>query len=289
MCTAPNPERAAAIPDVPDPMLPRLGRVRRRWREGPNVWTLELEAEQGEIVRCQPGQFNMLTAFGVGEVAISLSGDPAASGRLVHTIRAVGPVSSALTALHPGDCVGIRGPFGKGWPVAEAAGRDIVIVAGGLGLAPLRPALYCLLAERARYGRLALLYGTRSPEDILFSQELENWRRRLDIEIEVTVDHADSAWRGHVGVVTTLISRIAFDPCRALAWVCGPEVMMRFALGTLRDAGVPDQGLYLSMERNMKCAAGFCGHCQFGPLFVCRDGPVFRFDRLRGLLASKEL
>ena len=149
--------------------------------------------------------------------------------------------------------------------------------------------LYRLLADRARYGRIALLYGTRSPADILFRHELETWRHRLDIDIEVTVDHAGSDWRGHVGVVTTLIPRAAFDPPQAIALVCGPEVMMRFAIAALRDAGVADRGIYLSMERNMKCAVGFCGHCQFGPVFVCRDGPVFRYDRVRALLALKEI
>jgi NAD(P)H-flavin reductase len=289
MSTAPTLEPGPNTLGMADPMLPRVARVRRRRRDGPNVWTLDLEPEQNEGVRCEPGQFNMLTAFGVGEVPISLSGDPAKSARLVHTIRAVGPVSAALARLGPGDCVGIRGPFGTGWPISEAAGRDVVIVAGGLGLAPLRPALYRLLAERSRYRKITLLYGTRSPEEILFRRELEIWRQRLDIDIEVTVDHAGSAWQGHVGVVTTLIPRAAFDPLHALALVCGPEVMMRFAVAALRDIGIPEQALYLSMERNMKCAIGLCGHCQFGPVFVCRDGPVFRCDRLRGLLATKEI
>jgi NAD(P)H-flavin reductase len=204
-------------------------------------------------------------------------------------VRAVGPVSAALAGLKPGDAVGLRGPFGAGWPMAEAAGRDVVVVAGGLGLAPLRPALYRLLAERERYGNFVLLYGTRSPEDILFRRELESWRRRLDTDIQVTVDHAFSEWRGQVGVVTMLIPRAAFDPRRSIAFVCGPEVMMRFAIAALGDAGLADDAIWLSMERNMKCAVGFCGHCQFGPSFVCRDGPVFRYDRVRSLLAVKEI
>ena len=271
-----------------DPMLPRIAHVRRRRRDAPQVWTLDVEPTE-TAPSFLPGQFNMLTVFGVGEVPISLSGDPGEPGRLVHTIRAVGPVSAALTRLSPGDPVGLRGPFGAGWPMAEAAGRDVVVVAGGLGLAPLRPALYRLLAERAHYGKIALLYGTRSPADILFRHELESWRRRLDIDIEVTVDHADSDWRGNVGVVTTLIARAAFDPLHGLALVCGPEVMMRFAIAALRDVGLTDEAIYLSMERNMKCAIGLCGHCQFGTVFVCRDGPVFRYDRVRTLLALKEI
>jgi len=272
-----------------DPMAPLVARVIRRHRDAPEVFTLELEPEDAAaLAPFTPGQFNMLTVFGVGEVPISFSGDPANQARLVHTIRAVGPVSAALTGLDAGAPVGLRGPFGVGWPMAEAAGKDVVVVAGGLGLAPLRPALYRLFAERERYGRIVLLYGTRSPDDILFRRELEGWRSRLDAEVEVTVDHAKSSWRGHVGVVTTLIPRSSFDPDQTVALVCGPEVMMRFAIGALRDAGVDSANIYLSMERNMKCAVGFCGHCQFGPVFVCRDGPVFRYDRLRSLLALKE-
>jgi len=271
-----------------DPMVPRVARVLRRRRDGPQVFTLDIEPEEAAPAFA-PGQFNMLTAFGVGEVPISLSGDPAELGYLVHTIRAVGPVSVALTRLGPGDVLGLRGPFGMGWPMLEAAGRDVVIVAGGLGLAPLRSALYRLFAERARYGKIVLLYGTRGPSDILFRREIESWRRRLDIEIEVTVDHAGSDWRGHVGVVTTLIARADFDPLHAIALVCGPEVMMRFAIAALGEAGLADDAIYLSMERNMKCAVVFCGHCQFGTVFICRDGPVFRYDRVRSLLALKEI
>lgn len=270
-------------------MTPRLGRVRRRRRDGPRVWTLDIESEAMENTVFTPGQFNMLSVFGVGEVPISFSGDPAEPGRLVHTIRVVGPVSAALARLGPDDHLGIRGPFGVGWPMGEAEGRDVVIVAGGLGLAPLRPALYRLLAERGRYGKIVLLYGTRSPEEILFRRELESWRRRIDVDIEVTVDHAVEDWRGHVGVVTTLIPRAAFDRRHAIALICGPEVMMRFAIAALRDAGLADDAIYLSMERNMKCAIGLCGHCQFGTVFVCRDGPVFRYDRIRDLLALKEI
>jgi len=275
---------------VADPMLPQVARVQRRRRDGPDIWTLAIEPDMpGAAAAFAPGQFNMLTVFGVGEVPVSFSGDPAEGGPVIHTIRAVGPVSSALARLDPGAPIGLRGPFGAGWPMAEMAGHDVVIVAGGLGLAPLRPALYRLLAERARYGQIVLLYGTRSPGEILFRREIEAWRRRLDIDIEVTVDHAAADWHGHVGVVTTLIPRAAFDPLHAIALVCGPEIMMRFAIAALHDAGLADEAIYLSMERNMKCAVGFCGHCQFGPVFVCRDGPVFRYDRVRAMLALKEI
>ncbi len=271
----------------PDAWLPRVGKVRRRRHDAPDVWTLDIDMGP-EGLAFAPGQFNMLTAFGVGEAAISVSGDPAA-GRLVHTIRAVGAVSRALAQLSPGAPIGVRGPFGVGWPMAQAEGRDVVVVAGGLGLAPLRPAIYRLLAEREKFGRVTLLFGARSPEEIVFRHEVEHWRGRFDFEVEVTVDHALGDWRGHVGIVTSLIERAEFDPARTVAMVCGPEIMMRFVAAALGDKGVPESAIYLSMERNMKCAIGQCGHCQFGPVFICRDGPVFSYDRLRGLLAVKEL
>ncbi len=280
---------AAAAASTVDPMVPRIARVHRRRRDGPDVWTLDLEPEETNGAAFTPGQFNMVTVFGIGEVPISFSGDPVEPGCLVHTVRSVGPVSAALTRLSLGEIVGLRGPFGAGWPLAETVGRDVVIVAGGLGLAPLRPALYRLFAERSRYCKIVLLYGTRSPSEILFRRELEAWRRRLDIDIEVTVDHAVGDWHGQVGVVTSLIPRAAFDPLHAIALVCGPEVMMRFTIAALRDARVAEDAIYLSMERNMKCAIGFCGHCQFGSVFVCRDGPVFRYDRVRSLLGIKEI
>lgn len=272
-----------------DPMVPRVARVRRRRRDAPGVWTLDIEPPAGNAGDTAPGQFNMLTAFGVGEVPISVSGDTALADRLVHTIRAVGPVSGALAALKAGDVLGLRGPFGAGWPMAQAAGRDVLVVAGGLGLAPLRPAVYRLLAERERYGDVSILYGTRSPDDILFRREVEKWRRRFDVDVEVTVDHAPCGWHGYVGVVTELIPRARFDPANAVALVCGPEVMMRFTISHLLDAGMAEGAIHLSMERNMKCAVGFCGHCQFGPTFVCRDGPVFAYEQVRGILSLKEI
>ncbi len=283
------PESAAGRAPPADPMLPLSAVVRRRRRELADTWTLELEVENGTLGSFRPGQFNMLWAFGVGEAAISISGDPAKDGPLIHTIRDVGKVSGALARMRPGDRIGMRGPFGSAWPVEEAYGRDVVVVAGGLGLAPLRPALYRLFAERERYGRIALLYGTRSPREILYPAELERWRRRLDVAVEVTVDHAGTDWRGHVGVVTKLIPRSSFDPAQTVALVCGPEVMMRFAASALREAGVADEAIHLSLERHMKCALGHCGRCQLGPVLACRDGPVVSYDRVRQILALKEI
>ena len=230
----------------------------------------------------------MLYAFGVGEVAISISGAADATS-FVHTVRDVGAVSGAIAKLQAGAIIGLRGPFGTGWPVAAAQGADVVLVAGGLGLAPLRPAIYHILANRARYGRVVILFGSRHPEDMLYRHELEQWRQRLDVEVEVTVDHADADWHGNVGVVPALIRRAVFDPHDTVALICGPEVMMRFTVSALRDAGVSPDRIYLSMERNMKCAIGLCGHCQFGPTFICKDGPVMRFDKIADIFAVREI
>jgi NAD(P)H-flavin reductase len=271
-------------------MIPEVVRVAGARRETADTWTLELEPPPGrDAWTYRPGQFNMLYAFGVGEVPISISGSVRAGAALLHTVRAVGTVSSALTRLKRGDSVGVRGPFGSAWPVEEAAGSDVLIAAGGLGFAPVRPALHALIARRERYGKLILLYGSRSPDEILYRREIEALRRRLDVDIEVTVDHATGAWHGHVGVVTTLLRRAAFDPEHTVAMLCGPEVMMRFTVAALRDAGVARENVYLSMERNMKCALGHCGHCQFGSDFVCKDGPVLRYDRIRERLAVREV
>lgn len=271
-----------------DFMVPEPVRVLRRQQELDTVWTLELEPGRAGNRLFVPGQFNMLYAFGVGEVPISVSGDATVPETLVHTIRGVGPVSSKLTALQPGDTVGLRGPFGVGWPMAAAEGSDVLIVAGGLGLAPLRPAVYHLMHHREKYGRVIVLYGTRSPEDVLFATELAQWGERSDLEVQITVDHAVSEWPGKVGVVPALVPTLDFDPEDTVAMVCGPEVMMRFTVNALRDAGVEDEAIFLSLERNMKCALGHCGHCQFGSTFVCKDGPVVSFDRVRGLLSLKE-
>ena len=220
---------------------------------------------------------------------ISISSDPDDAPLLKHTTRVVGTVTKAMRQLKRGDTMGIRGPFGSHWPVEEATGRDVVIVAGGIGLAPLRPALYRLMAEREKYRKIVLLYGTRTPEDILYRPELEQWRGKFDLEIQVTVDRAASSWRGNVGVVTTMIPRAPFDPTDTVAMVCGPEVMMRFTVMELLKRGVAPERTYLSAERNMKCGIGFCGHCQSGPMFVCKDGPVFAYSRIAPVLGRSEV
>jgi NAD(P)H-flavin reductase len=224
-----------------DPMLPALWRVRRARRDTRDTFTLDLEpVNVGDSLPFLPGQFNMLYVFGAGEVPISMSGDPANPGAMTHTVRAVGAVTKAMGRLKRGDAIGLRGPFGASWPVEQAAGKDVVIVAGGIGLAPLRPVVYHVLARREEYGRVALLYGARTPGDILYQSELEKWRGRFDLQVEVTVDNVPVGqnWRGHVGVVTSLIACAGFDPAQTVAMICGPEVMMRFTVIELRKRGV---------------------------------------------------
>jgi NAD(P)H-flavin reductase len=279
-----------ASPALADAMMPRPFRIQKVRKETADTFTLDLVPSGGEgMDSFVPGQFNMLYVFGVGEVPISISGDPGDSSILQHTTRAVGAVTRALQEQKKGGTVGIRGPFGSAWPVEEARGRDCVIVTGGIGLAPLRPALYSLLAHRESYRKIALLYGARTPEDILYRRELERWRSKLDLEVHVTVDRASGGWRGNVGVVPALIRRSGFDPATATAMVCGPEVMMRFTVRELESAGMDSRQIYVSMERNMKCAVGFCGHCQFGPAFICKDGPVFRLDRIASIFGRAEV
>lgn len=268
------------------PYAPTLLAIDQTVREIEGVVTFTLSPPSG--LPFAPGQFNMLYVHGVGEVAISISGDPAEPARLVHTVRSVGTVTRAMTALGPGAVLGIRGPYGSAWPVEAARGRDVVVIAGGLGLAPLRPAIYHLLANRARYGRVTILYGARSPGELLFRDELQRWRGRFDCRLEVIVDHAGHDWFGAIGVVTQLLDAVTVDR-DDVALVCGPEIMMRFVARELEKRGLPREAIWLSMERSMKCGVGLCGHCQLAGSFVCKDGPVFRYDRIAPVLQVREL
>ena len=282
MVTLSRAEAAAAA------MVPAAYAVAAKRRDTSDTWTLELEAARGRALAFRPGQFTMLSRGGAGEVPISISGDPEADDRLVHTVRAVGLATRAICAAEPGDVLGVRGPFGRPWPVEAAEGADVVVVCGGIGLAPLRPAILALLARRERYGRLVLLYGGRSPAQLLYEPELDAWAER-GLDVAVTVDAAGPEWLGHVGVVPRLVRRAALDARSAVALLCGPEVMMGFAAGALAERGVPAARTYVSMERNMQCGIGLCGHCQLGPTLVCRDGPVYRWDELAPWLAIREL
>lgn len=277
---------------VAEPMLPRPYRVLDVKVETSDVTTLVVApiADTPIIdapVDPRPGQFNMLWAFGVGEVPISVSG-ARTDGTLVHTVRSVGAVTNALSHLAAGGVVGVRGPFGTGWDVESAAGNDAVVVGGGIGLAPLRPVVEHLLANRDDYGHISVLVGARTPGEIVFTDNLEQWPRpAAGVDVEITVDAAGPAWHGHVGVVTDLIAHARFDASRTVAFVCGPEAMMRFATRGLHERGVPLNHIRLSAERNMQCAIAHCGHCQLGDIFVCREGPVLDAARLLPLLGVR--
>jgi NAD(P)H-flavin reductase len=270
------------------PMVPSPFDVLSRRRDTSDTWTLELEPREGDALAFSPGQFTMISAGGAGEVPISISGDPDHPDRLVHTVRAVGLATQAICAVKPGQSLLVRGPFGAPWPVEACQGADVVIAAGGIGLPPLRPAILHMLARREQFGRLVLLYGGRTPDQLLFVDELATWSEQ-GLEVHVTVDSAGPEWLGHVGVVPRLIRRAGVDGPTTVAMSCGPEIMMRFVVTELQANNVPSDRMYVSMERNMQCGIGHCGHCQLGPTLVCRDGPVYRWDELRPWLAIREL
>jgi len=270
-------------------MVPRTFVVTRRRQDTADTATIWLEPDGGGDFAFAPGQFTMLQAFGIGEVPISISGDPQLPRVLQHTVRDVGAVSRALATAREGTRLGVRGPFGAGWDVDSARGRDVVVVAGGIGMAPLRPAVLQISHSRDRFGEVSLLYGARTPAEMLFAGELLSWATERRINVQVTVDRADDTWHGRVGLVTALLERATFDPSRTTALVCGPEVMMRHTAYALLDSGVAASELRLSMERNMKCGIGLCGHCQLRELFICQDGPVLGYDVLAPLMHQVEL
>ncbi|QUR69780.1 FAD/NAD(P)-binding protein [Mycobacterium spongiae] len=271
-------------------MAPVPYRVRSRVVESPDSATLCLEPVGEKLRPPQPGEFMMLYAFGVGEAAISISGDPSVTdGSITHTIRAVGAVSRALHDSVPGTILGMRGPFGTTWGLDEAIGRDLIMVAGGVGLCPLRPAILGALAQRERYGKLMVIAGARSRPDFLFAAELQKWAADPQLELHLTVDVPVQGWRGEVGLVTEPLHRLSLEPGRTTAFLCGPEPMLRSAADALVAKGLAAQDIRVSLERNMQCGIGWCGHCQLGPLLVCRDGPVVGYDVAGPLLKVKEL
>ncbi len=271
------PALASALPHTL--LAPTLAEVVHVHPETADVTSLTLRLLDGRPFPFRPGQFNMLSLPGVGEAAISLSSDPAAPATITHTVRAVGSVTRRLVALRPGDRLGLRGPFGTPWPVDDFQGQHILLVAGGIGLAPLRPVIYHILHHREHYGDVTLLYGARTPADLLYPDEYARWEEG-GIRVMVTVDRADATWQGSVGVVPLLFYQMRLDPRHTVVFTCGPEIMMRFVVYESMARRIPPDRLYLSLERNMKCGQGLCGHCQWGPFFVCRDGPVFRFDQI---------
>ena len=259
-------------------------------KETHDTFTLTVASADAEALPpFEPGQFSMLYVFGVGELPISISGDPGDPERQVYTIRSVGQATHALVSRRPGDMIGVRGPFGVPWPVKAARGKDVLVVGGGIGLAPLRPVIYHVLRNRDDYVRLLVLYGARSPRDLLYRKQLAEWGRAPDTQVLVTVDYGGLSWRGHVGVVTTLFRQVRLHPAETVAFICGPEVMMRYVVRQLEARGLAPEDIYLSMERNMKCGTGFCGHCQLGPYFVCKDGPIFSCRQMQPWMDIHEL
>lgn len=272
-------------------MIPSFAEIRRVIWETDDTFTLLLDppSNNGKGFSFAPGQFNMVYSFGIGESAISISSDPAKPNILAHTIHRVGIVTSALSKVKRGDLIGIRGPYGRGWPLEDAVGKDVCIATGGIGLAPLRPVIYSLIRRRDDFGRIIILYGARSPLDLLYRVELEQWSKLPNTDVIITVDRGDWTWKGHIGVVTNLFSYIKMDSRETVAMVCGPEVMMKFTVEELQRRGLAPEQIYISMERNMKCGVGLCGHCQFGPKFICKDGPVFKLPEVYHLLEKKEI
>lgn len=275
---------------VADALLPSPVAVQSVKRETADTFTLNLDvSDRPGGFPFQPGQFNMLYLWGMGEVPISISGDAARPEELLHTIRAVGAVTQPMQALKRGSTLGVRGPFGTAWPFDAARGKELVVLAGGIGLAPLRPLVYEALRRRTEIDRLIVLYGARSPQELLYARELERWRGRFDTTLLVTVDRGGGHWHGYVGVVTALLDRVRIDPLDSVAMLCGPEIMMRYAVRELKELGMTGDRIWVSMERNMRCGAGLCGHCQVGGHFVCKDGPVYRFDRIAPLFDKREV
>jgi NAD(P)H-flavin reductase len=278
------------VPYPADPMLPRLATIRGIKPEAYGISTFSMafvDPDERARYRFQPGQFNMLYLPGVGEVAISVSSDPGEPETLGHTVRYAGNVTRAIGRLKPGDVLGVRGPYGSHWPAISRPGTNVVIVAGGIGLAPLRPVILSVLRHRDDYGRVLLLYGARTPADLLYTGEFDKWREG-NIDLHVTVDLADENWRGQVGVVPQLFYRVRMDHKNTIVMTCGPEIMMRFVIYEALARRIPKDRIYISMERNMKCAVGFCGHCQFGPTFICKQGPVLNFAAIEPFFGRED-
>ncbi|MBL8818052.1 MAG: FAD/NAD(P)-binding protein [Planctomyces sp.] len=267
-------------------------RIVEKTAETPGVATYVLQLTDDSLRRrfqFRPGQFNMLYVPGLGEAAISISGNPIQEGLIPHTIREAGNVTHAISSLSTGDTLGLRGPFGSSWPTELCEDRDVILVAGGIGLAPLRPVIFDMLSNRDRYRRCTVLMGARDPSGLLYESDYEDWKRR-GVDVLVTSDRPADGWHGNVGVVTTLLDRLPLpDPASALLMTCGPEVMMWYTAQTAVARGIAEESIYVSLERNMNCAIGLCGHCQFGPHFLCKDGPVFRFDKVASILRISDL
>jgi NAD(P)H-flavin reductase len=288
MIATPTSARPAAVGErLLDPFWTRVTAIET---EIPDVATYHLQFTDPQIRQVysfEPGQFNMLYVPGAGEAAISISSDGADCSTIAHTVRFVGNVTRSISRLRIGDTLGLRGPFGHPWPMAQLEGKNLFIACGGIGLPPLRPALYHIMRNRQQFGKVTVLYGARSPAELMYTREFEQWQK-AQIEVEVTVDRADAAWTGRVGVVPMWFYQFRIDPHSTAVLTCGPEIMIRFVIFEALARRVPPESIFVSLERNMKCGQGSCGHCQIGPYFICKDGPVFRFDELQPFFNVEE-
>ncbi len=261
--------------------------INARERLTSDTWHIDLKHD-GRLVLPKPGQFFMISAFGQGEIPISVSHISSTQGSWGHTIRAVGAASRALCERLVGESVGVRGPFGNPWPDLSRSLQPLLIFAGGIGLAPLRPLVEARL-QHAAAGPIHIFYGCRSPQDILFDSELKHWASMQGVQLDMTVDHADHNWSGNVGLITHLIEESWQPPPGAQAMICGPEIMMRLTAERLLAAGLSGRDIYLSMERHMQCGVGVCGHCQWGERIICKDGPIYDYRSIRRDLRAREL
>ena len=243
----------------------------------------EIVLPEGESLNHEPGQFIELSLLGIGEAPISVSSSPTKLGSFELVVRAAGKLTGALHKLEAGDEVGIRGPFGKGFPVRILEGNDLLFVAGGLGIVPLRSLINFVIDNRRDFGKVTILLGCRSPKEMLFGDEVESWSKRLDVNFNCTVDQADPDWKGNVGLITSLIPGITLEQERTFAVVVGPPIMYKFVIKELLKKEIPERQILVSLERHMKCGLGKCGHCQINDLYCCQDGPVFSYDKIKNI------
>ena len=270
--------------------MPHEAIILERIQEGPNLFTLRMKFTDPDIqdaYEFEPGQFNMLYLYGVGDVPISIVNDPLDSHIIDHTIRVVGRVTRGIDKLKAGDRIGLRGPYGRGWPMQQSKGKDIVIVTGGLGCAPVVSVINYIEQRREEYGRLNIVQGVKHTADLIWQDRYDKWRQLPNTRVMLAADVGEALWPWHVGPVTSLFDQLMFNPDNVAVMMCGPEGMMRVVCRHMLDKGVPDSQLFLSMERNMQCAIGHCGHCQYGSKFICKDGPVFSYDEVRKLFQTK--
>ena len=273
-----------------NPYLPQEAEIIERIQESPTLFTLRLrltDAQRQQQYQFEPGQFNMLYLPNVGEIPISIVSDPKDEHILDHTIRSVGRISRGLEQLKQGDRIGIRGPFGRGWPLLSAEQKDVIVVTGGLGCAPVVAAINYIMYRRERFGTVNIIQGVKHSNDFIWKERYDEWRAAPDTVVLLAADQGEAIWPWHIGPVTKLFDQLVFAKEHVIAMMCGPEGMMRAAITHLQEQGMADADIWLSMERNMQCAVGHCGHCQYGNRFVCKDGPVFCYEEIKSLFGQR--